>query len=62
MVKKTHFFRVCFDTLEGHKSTVWSLSFDKRGDRLVSCSDDKTVKLWDRNSKESVHTFYEHGG
>ena len=28
----------------------------------MSGSDDKTVKLWDRHSKECVHTFFEHGG
>ena len=25
---------------------MWSVSFDKTGSRLVSCSDDKTVKIW----------------
>ncbi|CAH3178069.1 unnamed protein product [Porites lobata] len=24
----------CFDTLEGHESTVWAISFDKTGDRM----------------------------
>lgn len=33
-------------TLESHTSTVWSLSFDSTGDRLVTCSDDKTLKIW----------------
>ena len=28
----------------------------------MSASDDKTVKLWDRNSKECVHTFNEYSG
>ncbi|MBN3280457.1 CIAO1 protein, partial [Polyodon spathula] len=37
---------VCRDTLEGHESTVWSVDFDKTGQRLASCSDDKTVKIW----------------
>ncbi|RXM31383.1 putative cytosolic iron-sulfur protein assembly protein CIAO1 [Acipenser ruthenus] len=37
---------VCRDTLEGHESTVWSVDFDKSGQRLASCSDDKTVKIW----------------
>ncbi|CAH3178063.1 unnamed protein product [Porites lobata] len=36
----------CFDTLEGHESTVWAISFDKTGDRMVSCSDDKTLRIW----------------
>lgn len=28
----------------------------------MSASDDKTIKLWDRASKECVHTFNEHSG
>ncbi|XP_014262243.1 probable cytosolic iron-sulfur protein assembly protein Ciao1 [Cimex lectularius] len=33
-------------TLNSHNSTVWSISFDQTGTRLVSCSDDQTVKIW----------------
>uniref|UniRef100_UPI00358ED739 probable cytosolic iron-sulfur protein assembly protein CIAO1 n=1 Tax=Myxine glutinosa TaxID=7769 RepID=UPI00358ED739 len=36
----------CFDTLHGHDSTVWSLSFDGAGQRFASCSDDRTVRIW----------------
>jgi WD40 repeat protein len=48
---------VCVKVLEGHESTVWSLEFEplgspkyskERGSRLVSCSDDLTVKIWTR--------------
>uniref|UniRef100_A0A3B5BIS2 POC1 centriolar protein homolog A n=1 Tax=Stegastes partitus TaxID=144197 RepID=A0A3B5BIS2_9TELE len=32
-------------------------------DRLIaSSSDDKTIKLWDKNSRECIHSFYEHAG
>ncbi|XP_039266656.2 putative cytosolic iron-sulfur protein assembly protein CIAO1 [Styela clava] len=34
--------------LEGHDSTVWSISWDKSGDRLATVSDDKTLKIWKR--------------
>ncbi|EGG24481.1 WD40 repeat-containing protein [Cavenderia fasciculata] len=34
------------NTLVGHESTVWDISFNRAGDRLVSCSDDKSVILW----------------
>lgn len=36
----------CRATLQGHTSTVWGLSFDAAGQRLASCSDDRTVKIW----------------
>lgn len=29
---------------------------------IVSASDDKSIKLWDRNSKECVHSFSEYSG
>ena len=29
---------------------------------IVSGSDDKCVKLWDRQSKQCIHTFFEHAG
>lgn len=36
----------CTATLSSHTSTVWSLSFNSVGDRLVTCSDDQTLKIW----------------
>ena len=36
--------------------------FSADGRLIVSGSDDKTVKLWDKQSKDCIHTFYEHGG
>lgn len=36
----------CINTLTAHDSTVWSIDFDSTGERLVSCSDDKTMKIW----------------
>ncbi|XP_029635497.1 probable cytosolic iron-sulfur protein assembly protein CIAO1 homolog [Octopus sinensis] len=33
-------------SLDCHQSTVWMSCFDKTGDRLVSCSDDKTIRIW----------------
>lgn len=46
-------------TLEGHTSTVWSISFNADGDRLASCSDDRTVRIWQRykpGNQEGIQT------
>lgn len=29
---------------------------------VISSSDDKTIKLWDKNSRECIHSFCEHAG
>lgn len=44
----------CWATLKGHTSTVWSLSFDAVGQRMASCSDDRTVKIWKEYPIESA--------
>eukprot|EP00414_Alexandrium_minutum_P005500 CAMPEP_0113829264 /NCGR_PEP_ID=MMETSP0328-20130328/5708_1 /TAXON_ID=39455 /ORGANISM="Alexandrium minutum" /LENGTH=122 /DNA_ID=CAMNT_0000797309 /DNA_START=42 /DNA_END=407 /DNA_ORIENTATION=+ /assembly_acc=CAM_ASM_000350 len=36
----------CKHTLSGHDSTVWSLAFDAEGSRFVSCSDDRSLRIW----------------
>ncbi|XP_033125614.1 probable cytosolic iron-sulfur protein assembly protein CIAO1 homolog [Anneissia japonica] len=49
----------CISTLEGHESTVWSISFDASGERLASCSDDRTVKIWrqyEPNNQQGILT------
>ncbi|RAH60799.1 WD repeat protein [Aspergillus piperis CBS 112811] len=38
--------------LRGHEGTVWFLS----GPRIVSCSDDRTVRVWRRQPKEQAAT------
>jgi WD40 repeat protein len=37
-------------TLKGHTRGVYSVSFSPDGKRIVSGSDDKTVKIWDISS------------
>ncbi|KAH8935611.1 hypothetical protein BDL97_17G037900 [Sphagnum fallax] len=44
----------CVQTLaapgRGHTSTVWGISFNATGDRMVSCSDDLTLMVWDTSA------------
>jgi cytosolic iron-sulfur protein assembly protein CIAO1 len=38
---------------------VWSCDFNKEGTKLISCSDDKTLKLWEEQDKSKIMTnFY----
>ena len=49
-------------TLTGHSNWVRSARFSPDGRLIVSGSDDKTVRIWDRQNKNCVQTFHEHGG
>uniref|UniRef100_M4DC94 Probable cytosolic iron-sulfur protein assembly protein CIAO1 homolog n=1 Tax=Brassica campestris TaxID=3711 RepID=M4DC94_BRACM len=41
-------FSCSFDnTINGHSSTVWAISFNAAGDKTVTCSDDLTLKIWE---------------
>lgn len=46
-------------SLTGHESTVWAIDFDCTGNRLASCSDDRTLKIWEKSGsgeKDSTWT------
>lgn len=54
---------VCVATLSSHNSTVWDISWEKKregeGDRIASCSEDTTVKIWQSflpGNKEGIAT------
>lgn len=49
-------------TLTGHSNWVRSAKFSPDGRLIMSGSDDKTIRLWDRHSRQCVQTFYEHTG
>jgi platelet-activating factor acetylhydrolase IB subunit alpha len=37
---------LCFKTLFGHNHNVSQVLFTPEGDSVISCSRDKTIKLW----------------
>ena len=47
-------------TLQGHSSSVCSMSFSPDGTKVASGSSDKTVKLWDVTSGECLQTLEGH--
>ncbi|XP_031132060.1 protein CIA1-like isoform X4 [Ipomoea triloba] len=41
-----HCIQTLAESSSGHTSTVWALSFNFSGDKMVTCSDDLTLKIW----------------
>ncbi len=51
------------EPLEGHISSVISVHFSTDGSRIVSGSEDNTIRVWDADitiGKETKHTFARH--
>lgn len=46
--------------LEGHRMGITDLSVSAEGDRVLSASIDKTVRLWDLRSFALINTFNDH--
>ena len=43
--------------LRGHTSDIWGADFSPDGKYLVTGSSDKTVRLWDLATGETIHIF-----
>lgn len=51
-----------FTPLDGHTSGVRSLEFSEDGRRLLTGSDDNTLKLWNVETKRTIETLKGHDG
>jgi WD40 repeat protein len=47
-------------TLQGHSGRVWSVAFSPDGQRIMSGSEDKTIKRWDAQTGSELRTFGGH--
>jgi platelet-activating factor acetylhydrolase IB subunit alpha len=50
----------CIKTLNGHEHNVSCVEFLPQGDKLVSSSRDKSIKIWDMSSGYCIKTLHGH--
>lgn len=48
----------CFCLLQGHEEIVWAV--EVHGHRLFSASADKTIRVWDIDSRRCEHVLEDH--
>ena len=48
--------------LRGHEDAVWALALDAAGRRLLSCSADGSVRLWEPRSCACLLSYCAPGG
>ena len=48
-------------TLEGHSAPAVGCAFSPDGNRIVSASDDRTLKVWDSETGQTLATFFADG-
>jgi WD40 repeat protein len=50
----------CLRTIEGHSKSVNSVAISHDGTRIISGSNDNTIRIWDAQSGASLHTLEGH--
>lgn len=47
----------CFQTLQGHRDSVWQVVFSSDSQMIASSSDDQTVRIWQTTTGECLKTL-----
>jgi WD40 repeat protein len=47
----------CLQTYTGHTNWVWSIAYTPDGSRIASAGDDETIKIWDVDRSQALHTL-----
>ncbi|KAF9222321.1 WD40 repeat-like protein [Gyrodon lividus] len=47
-------------TMSGHKDAIWNMAYLPGGERVVTCSNDGTVRIWNVEDGEQEGTLMEH--
>ncbi|MEE1227228.1 MAG: hypothetical protein UHM08_09025, partial [Bacteroidales bacterium] len=50
----------CLKTLEGDSEGVLSVAYSPDGTKIISSSEDNTIKIWDANTEECLKTLEGH--
>ncbi|ETO10255.1 G-protein beta WD-40 repeats containing protein [Reticulomyxa filosa] len=58
---KIKFFKI-LKILQGHSINVNSVKFSLDGTKIISCSDDSTIRIWDVKSGKELHVLKRHSG
>ncbi|KAI0465088.1 hypothetical protein LJB42_000306 [Komagataella kurtzmanii] len=53
--------RSVIHNLKGHEGSIFGVQADTNGELVVSCSDDRSVKVWDLESGECLMSGWGHG-
>jgi WD40 repeat protein len=47
----------CLQTYTGHTNWVWSIAYSPDGARIASAGEDETIKIWDIEQSQALHTL-----